>query len=169
MSAAPPPDPSIYCSGPFTKKPANSASNYPAPQQQPLPSFLSGNLGALAPPPESSIFSSPDVSETLFTDANKPQVEPTLLLVERLKQLSKIVARNQDPSTLQNCLISTFNRQAYKSTITGADTFFSAISRFIPQLMSLDLQKVANDLRKQLSKNVVENKEFAEVIAIVIA
>ena len=34
--------------------------------------------------------------------------------------------------------------------------------------MSLDHQKAANDLRKQLSKNVVENREFAEVIAIVI-
>ena len=70
MSAAPPPDPNIYSSGPFTKKPANFfASNYPPPQQQPLPSFLSGNLGALAPPPESSMFSSPDVSETLFVRA----------------------------------------------------------------------------------------------------
>ena len=168
MSAAPPPDPNIYSSGPFTKKPANFASNYPPPQQQPLPSFLSGNLGALAPPPESSMFSSPDVSETLFSDANKPKVEPTLLLVERLKQLSKILARNEDATTLQNFLMSNFNRQAYKSTITGVDTFFSAISRFILQLMSLDHQKVANDLRKQLSKNVVENREFAEVIAIVI-
>ena len=114
------------------------------------------------------MFSSPDVSETLFTDANKPKVEPTLLLVERLKQLSKILARNEEASTLQNYLISTFNRQVYKLTITGADTFFSAISRFIPQLMSLDHQKAANDLRKQLSKNVVENQEFSEVIAIVI-
>ena len=114
------------------------------------------------------MFLSPDVSETLFSDVNKPKVEPTLLLVERLKQLSKILARNKDATTLQNFLMSNFNRQAYKSTITGADTFFSAISRFIPQLMSLDHQKVANNLQKQLSKNVVENREFAEVIAIVI-
>ena len=89
-----------------------------------FPVFLSGNLGALAPPPESSMFSSPDVSETLFSDANKPKVEPTILLVERLKQLSKILARNEDATTLQNFLMSNFNRQAYKSTITGADTFF---------------------------------------------
>ena len=129
-----------------------------------FPVFLSGNLGALAPPPKSSMFSSPDVSETLFSDANKPKVEPTLLLVERLKQLSKILARNEDASTLQKFLMSNFNRQAY----TGADTFFSAISRFILQLMSLDHQKAANDLWKQLSKNLVENREFAEVIAIVI-
>ena len=76
------------------------------------------------------MFSGPDVSETLFnvaTDANKPQCEPTLLLVEKIKLLSKILARNEEASTLQNFLISTFNRQAYKSNITGVDTFFSAI------------------------------------------
>ena len=117
------------------------------------------------------MFSGPDVSETLFnvaTDVNKPQVQPTLILVEKVKQLSKILTRNEEASTLQNFLISTFNRQVYKSNITGADTFFGAISRFIPYLMSLEPQKVANELRKQLSKNVVENKDFSEVIAIVI-
>ena len=171
MSAAPPPDPNVYCSAPFTQKPSNFAANYVPPQQQPLPSFLSGNLGALAPPSDASMFSGPDVSETLFnvaTDANKPQIEPTLLLVERIKVLCKILAKNEEASTLQNFLISTFNRQAYKSNLTGADTFFSAIARFIPQLTALDPQKAANELRKQLSKNVVENKDFSEVNAIVI-
>ena len=117
------------------------------------------------------MFSAPDVSETLFnvaTDANKPQIEPTLVLVEKVKQLSKILARNKEASTLQNFLISTFDRQAYKSNITGADTFFSAISHSILQLMYLEPQKAANELQKLLSKNVVENKDFSEVIAIVI-
>ena len=172
MTAAPPSDPNIFCSSPIAKRATSYPANYQA-QQQHVPSFLSGNLGTLAPPCEGAMSAGQNVSETLFsvgTDLNKSQLDTTMILVDRVKQLMKILNRpvgNDEAAALQHFLISTFNRQAYKSNLTGPDTFFGTVSRFVPHLASLDPQKAANELRKQLTKNVVKNKDFAEVIIIV--
>ena len=45
----------------------------------------------------------------------------------------------------------------------GPDTFFGVIAKNIPELAPMELQGAANDLRKQLTRYIQENREFCEV------
>ena len=45
----------------------------------------------------------------------------------------------------------------------GPDTFFGVIAKNIPELASMEPQKTANNLRKQLTHYIQEHREFCEV------
>lgn len=168
LNTSPPPDPSIYAMGAIPKRSHNF--NVQSPPAPPSP-FLQGNLGALASPPiASSSFASPsqETTELLFSAPvpRKVEKDSPLTAVEKATNFSKFISRpvgDNDGNHLQQFLNEKFGRQAYKSNIMGPDTFFGVVAKNIPDLAPMDPQKAANELRKQLTRFIQDNREYCEV------
>ena len=130
-----------------------------------------GNLGALASPGSPSTpfaCQSQDPSEQLFSApvTKKIDVDSPLAAIEKAANYAKFISRpvsDNEGTTLQLFLNEKLSRQAYKSNIMGPDTFFGVIAKNIPELAPMEPQKAANDLRKQLTRYIQENREFCEV------
>ena len=130
-----------------------------------------GNLGALASPGSPSTpfaCQSQDTSEQLFSApvTKKFDVDLPLVAIEKAANYAKFISRpvsDNEGNTLQLFLNEKLSRQAYKSNIMGPDTFFGVIAKNIPELAPMEPQKAANDLRKQLTRYIQENREFCEV------
>ena len=168
LNTTPPPDPNIYCMGAIPKCVHNiNVGPSPAP---PL-SFLYGNLGALASPGSPSTpfaCQSQDPNEQLFSApvTKKIDVDSPLVAIEKAANYAKFISlpvSDNEGTTLQLFLNEKLSRQAYKSNIMGLETFFGVIAKNIPELAPMEPQKAANDLRKQLTHYIQENREFCEV------
>ena len=179
-------DPNIYGMGAIPKRVHNINVG---PSPAPPASFLYGNLGALAsqgnlgalasqgnfgalasPGSPSTPFAcqSQDPSEQLFSApvTKKIDVDSPLVAIEKVANYAKFISRpvsDNEGTTLQLFLNEKLSRQAYKSNIMGPDTFFGVIAKNIPELAPMEPQKAANDLRKQLTCYIQENREFCEV------
>ena len=177
LNTTPPPDPNIYGMGAIPKR-VHNINVVPSPP--PPPSFLHGNLGALASPGNLGALASlgspstpftcqsQDPSEQLFSApvTKKIDVDSPLVAIEKAANYAKFISRpvsDNEPNNFQLFLNEKLSRQAYKSTIMGLDTFFGVIAKNIPELAPMEPQKAANDLRKQLTRYIQENREFCEV------
>ena len=186
LNTTPPPDPNIYGMGAIPKRVHNINVG---PSPAPPPSFLYGNLGALASPGNLGALASQgnlgalaspgspsnpfacqsqDPSKQLFSApvTKKIDVDSPLVTIEKAANYAKFISRpvsDNEGTTLQLFLNEKLSRQAYKSNIMGPDTFFGVIAKNIPELAPMEPQKAANNLRKQLTRYIQENREFCEV------
>ena len=177
LNTTPPPDPNTYGMGAIPKH-VHNINVVPLPP--PPPSFLHGNLGALASPGNLGALASlgspstpftcqsQDTSKQLFSApvTKKFDVDSPLVAIEKASNYAKFISRpvsDNEGNTLQLFLNEKLSRQAYKSNIMGPDTFFGVIAKNIPELAPMEPQKAANDLRKQLTCYIQEHREFCEV------
>ena len=177
LNITPPPDPNIYGMAAIPKRGPNI--NVPPPPA-PAPSLLQGNLGALGSPGNlgalgslgspSTPFTcqSQDTSELLFSApvTKKFELDLPLVAIEKAANYAKFISQpvsDNEGNTLQLFLNEKLSRQAYKSNIMGPDTFFGVIAKNISELAPMEPQKDANDLQKQLTHYIQDNREFCEV------
>ena len=177
LNITPPPDPNIYGMGAIPKRGPNINV---LPPPAPAPSLLQGNLGALGSlgnlgalgslgsPSTPFTCQSQDTSEQLFSApvTKKFELDSPLVAIEKAANYAKFISQpvsDNEGNTLQLFLNEKLSRQAYKSNIMGPDTFFGVIAKNIPELAPMELQKAANDLQKQLTHYIQDNREFCEV------
>ena len=177
LNITPPPDPNIYGMGAIPKRGPNINV---LPPPAPTLSLLQGNLGALGSlgnlgafgslgsPSTPFTCQSQDTSEQLFSApvTKKFELDSPLVAIEKAANYAKFISwpvSDNEGNTLQLFLNEKLSGQAYKSNIMGLDTFFGVIAKNIPKLAPMELQKAANDLRKQLTHYIQDNREFCEV------
>ena len=177
LNTTPPTEPSIYGMGAIPKRSQNLNV---VPQAATPPSFLHGNLGALANPGNLDPLGSPgspstsfgcqsqDTNEQLFSapSTKKFDLISPLVVIEKAANFAKFITRpvsDNEGANLQVFLNEKLSRQAYKSNIMGPDTFFGVIAKNIPDLAPMDPQKAANDLRRQLTRFIQDHRAYCEV------